>query len=139
MRLNLGRQAEGRSDGVLTVEALIVQLFVVDIKQRMTNRAIQQRTFAVERLIFQPRQGACLRHHADMQAAVEHALLDFIGRDHADLNLHVRPALLQLRQRVSDAHVGQGDQVVGQADGQFAAQVLVQAVDLGAKTFQRTQ
>ncbi|MNE95955.1 hypothetical protein D3C80_1941110 [compost metagenome] len=33
----------------------------------------------------------------------------------------------------------QGDQVVRQADGQFAAQVLVQAVDLGAETLQCTQ
>ncbi|MNY30211.1 hypothetical protein D3C86_1643050 [compost metagenome] len=40
---------------------------------------------------------------------------------------------------MGDAHVGQGDQVVGQADGQLTAQMLVQAVDLGAETFQCTQ
>ncbi|MOA56887.1 hypothetical protein D3C78_1809640 [compost metagenome] len=74
-----------------------------------------------------------------MQAPVEHALLDFVGGDHANLDLHVGPAFFQLRQGVGDAHVGQGDQVVGQADGQFTAQMLVQAVDLGAKAFQCAQ
>lgn len=37
---------------------------------------------------------------------------------------------------MGDAHVRQGDQVVGQANVQLATQVLVQAVDLGAKAFQ---
>ncbi|MNG22167.1 hypothetical protein D3C84_1066240 [compost metagenome] len=40
---------------------------------------------------------------------------------------------------MGDAHVGQGDQVVRQTNDQFATQVLVQAVDLGAEAFQRTQ
>ena len=71
-----------------------------------------------------------------MQAAVQYALLDFAGRGHADLDAHVRAALLQARQGVGDAHVRHGHQVVGQADVQLAAQVLVQAVDLGAKTLQ---
>ncbi|MNP78561.1 hypothetical protein D3C76_1762080 [compost metagenome] len=74
-----------------------------------------------------------------MQATVEHALLHFVGGDHADLDLHVRPALLQLRQGMGNAHVGQGDQVIGESDGQFSPQVLVQAIDLGAEAFQRTQ
>ncbi|MNL68939.1 hypothetical protein D3C87_1937370 [compost metagenome] len=104
----------------------------------MTDRAIQQRTFAVERLIFQARQRTGLRYHADMQATVEYALFDFVGRNHADLNLHIRAPFLQLRQGVGDAHMGEGDQVVGQADGQLAAQVLVQTVDFGAETFQGT-
>ncbi|MCY1367884.1 hypothetical protein D9M69_548360 [compost metagenome] len=73
-----------------------------------------------------------------MQATVEYALLDFIGRDHADLDLHVRAAFFQLREGMGDAHVRQGDQVVRQTDDQFAAQVLVQAIDLGAEAFQRT-
>ena len=37
---------------------------------------------------------------------------------------------------MGDAHVGQGDEVVGEADVQLAAQVLVQAVDLGAEALQ---
>ncbi|MNH19824.1 hypothetical protein D3C86_2128010 [compost metagenome] len=37
---------------------------------------------------------------------------------------------------MSDAHVRQGHQIVGQADVQLATQVLVQAVHLGAETFQ---
>ncbi|MNP86421.1 hypothetical protein D3C76_1866480 [compost metagenome] len=65
-------------------------------------------------------------------------MFHFVGRDHADLDLHVRTSFLQLRQGVSDAHVRQGDQVVRQADGQLTAQVLVQAVDLGAEAFQCT-
>ncbi|MNE68807.1 hypothetical protein D3C80_1644890 [compost metagenome] len=40
---------------------------------------------------------------------------------------------------MGDAHVRQGHQVVGQADVQLSAQVLVQAVDLGAETFQGTE
>lgn len=53
----------------------------------------------------QPGQRAGLGHHADMQAAIQHALLDFTGRCHADLNAHVRAALLQACQGVGDAHV----------------------------------
>ena len=49
------------------------------------------------------------------------------------------PALLEPGQGVGDAHVLHRDQVVGQADIQLAAQVLVQAVDLGAKALQRRQ
>jgi len=40
---------------------------------------------------------------------------------------------------MGDAHVRQGDQVIGQADVQLAAQMLVQAVDLGTETFQRAE
>ena len=38
-----------------------------------------------------------------------------------------------------DAHVGHGDQLVGQPDIQLAAQMLMQTVDLGSKAFQRAQ
>lgn len=68
-----------------------------------------------------------------MQAAVEHTLFNFMGRDHADMNLYIRPTLLELGQCMGDTHMGQGDQVIGQANGQFAAQMLVKAVDLGTK------
>jgi hypothetical protein len=53
--------------------------------------------------------------------------------------MHVRAAVLEFGQGMGDAHVRQGDQVVGQADVQLAAQMLVQAIDLGAKAFQRTE
>lgn len=71
-----------------------------------------------------------------MQAAIEHPLLDLAGGDHADLDVHIGTTVLQFGQGVGDAHVRQGDQVVGQADVQLAAQVLVQAIDLGAERFQ---
>ncbi|MNN82036.1 hypothetical protein D3C81_1989230 [compost metagenome] len=94
MGLDFCGQTEGRGNGVLSVQALVVKLLVVDIKQRVTDRAIQQRTLAIQRLILQPRQRAGLGHHADMQTPVEHALFHFVGRDHANLDLHVRPAFL---------------------------------------------
>ena len=75
MRLNLRRQTERRRDRVLTVKAFVIELLVIDIKQRMTHRAIKQRALAVQRLIFQPRQGTGLRHDADVQAAIAEARL----------------------------------------------------------------
>ncbi|MCY1354371.1 hypothetical protein D9M69_407460 [compost metagenome] len=105
----------------------------------MTHGAVEQRAFAVQGLVFQSGEGGGLRYHADVQAAIEHALFHLAGRRHADVDLHVRAALLQARQRMGDAHVRQCHQVVGEADVQLATQVLVQAVDLGAEGFQRRQ
>ncbi|MCY1440278.1 hypothetical protein D9M71_565460 [compost metagenome] len=105
----------------------------------MAHGAVKQRALAVQRLVLQPGKRHGVRHHADVHAAVEHPLLHLAGRRHADIDHHVRPALLQARQRMGDAHVRQGHQVVGEADVQLATQVLVQAVDLGAEGFQRRQ
>ena len=74
-----------------------------------------------------------------MQAPIEYPLLDFVGGDHADLYLHVRPALFKLGQCVSNAHVGNGDEVIGQADGQLTTQMLMQTVNFGAKAFKCAQ
>ena len=136
MRLDFGRQAERGGDGFLAVEALVVDLLVVGIEQWVTDRAVQQGTLAVQRLIFQARKRAGLWHHAYMQAAVEHAVFDLAGRDHADLDAHIGATVLEFGQGMGDAHVRQGDQVIGQADVQLAAQMLVQAIDLGTEAFQ---
>ncbi len=74
-----------------------------------------------------------------MQAAVQYPLLHLAGGDHADLDAHIRAAVLQFGQGMGDAHMRQGDQVVGKADVQLTAQVLVQAVDLGTESFQCTE
>ncbi|MNV75900.1 hypothetical protein D3C71_1692260 [compost metagenome] len=63
-------------------------------------------------------------------------MFDLAGGDHADLDSYLGPAVLEFGQGVGDAHVWQGHQIVGQADVELAAQVLVQAVDLGTKTLQ---
>ena len=55
---------------------------------------------------------ADLGYDANVQAAVEHALLDFIGRDHADIDVHIRATFFQMGKRVGDAHMGEGDQIV---------------------------
>ena len=66
-------------------------------------------------------------------------MLDLAGGDHTDLDAYIRAAVLEFRQGMGDTHVRQGHQVVGQADVQLAAQMLVQAVDLGAEAFQRAE
>ncbi|MNO82377.1 hypothetical protein D3C76_736500 [compost metagenome] len=66
-------------------------------------------------------------------------MLDLAGGDHADVDAHVRAAVLELGKRMGDAHVRQGHQVIGQADVQLAAQVLVQPVDLGTEALQGTE
>ena len=60
-----------------------------------------------------------------MQAPVEHTLLYFIGRDHAYMDLHVGPSLLELSQGMGNAHMGQSDEVVCQTDGQLTSQMVV--------------
>ncbi len=50
--------------------------------------------------------------------------------------MHVRPAILELGERIGDPHLGQGDQVIGDADIEFAPKVAMQGIHLVAKTLQ---
>ena len=68
--LDFGRQAEGWGNGFLAIEALIVEQIVIGVEQRMTDGAVQQLAFAIQRLIFQPRQRAGLGDDAHMQATI---------------------------------------------------------------------
>lgn len=66
MRLDIGRQAECRGNGILHIEPIVVQLAIIGVEQWVTYCAIEQGTLTVQRLILKARERAGLWHHADM-------------------------------------------------------------------------
>ena len=138
-RLGFGGQAVAGRHGVRGEHLVHRDIAVGALEQCVAAAAIELRVLVIQRQVLEPRQRTDQRHHADMQVAVEHAQFDLVGGGHADVDPHLRSLPLERAESVGDAHLRQGHQVVDDADVEFAAQVLVQVVDLGAEPLQRRQ
>jgi hypothetical protein len=115
------------------------ELRMAGLEERMAAAAIQQHGLAKQLLVDQALRAAVRRDDADLEVALEHALLDRVDRTHvhrqADLGRHLGEA----RDRLADARLRIGRGLVEQRHLELAAHAVVDVVDAAAEGIDRSQ